>query len=134
MTYLDNGTQFQSNIENDESLEFYGNMISSSKLYDLEAMKILQRMLIEKISNLQKTESEIFKNENENVNGNENEKSDTLLKKEITGNNSNSKISKIEVTLLLSLLSLKVNLLKSCLVWTENYVRTITISKNTDVM
>ena len=134
MTYLDNGTQFQSNIENDESLEFYGNMISSSKLYDLEAIKILQRMLIEKISNLQKTESEIFKNENENVNGNENEKSDTLLKKEITGNNSNSKISKIEVTLLLSLLSLKVNLLKSCLVWTENYVRTITISKNTDVM
>ena len=97
-------------------------------------MKILQRMLIEKISNLQKTESEIFKNENVNGNGNENEKSDTLLKKEIIGNNSSSKISKIEVTLLLSLLSLKLNLLKSCLVWTENYVRTITISKNTDVM
>ena len=115
--------------DNDTSVDFHAYLISSSKLYELEAMKILQNMLIEKISSLKKSESEIFEYENENDNDNEIKiQSDNILKKGITRNNSKRKISKTEVSLLMSLLSVKLNLLKSCFAWTENYVRTIYIS------
>ena len=81
-------------------------------------MKILQGMLSEKLSNLQDIINEIIQIDGEH-------ERDAISNEEKIKEKNKSKISKLESSSLLSLISVKENLLSSCLTWTENYVRSI---------
>ena len=92
-------------------------MISSSKLYDNEAMKILLDMIDEEIKNLEEIKNQILQiNDNNKVKLNIPDKEN--VKRE-------HKISKAESSSLLSLISVKENVLFSCIEWVEKYVRSI---------
>jgi hypothetical protein len=115
--YSDDGRKFKSNIQSDDNVEFYGDMISSSKLYDTEAMKLLIDMVDEKINNLDEIKNQILLIKDEMrsnfvITDNEN------LKNEV-------KISRVEASSLSSLISIKENVLSSCIKWVEKYVRSI---------
>lgn len=118
--YSDNDRKFKSNIQSDDNVEFYGDMISSSKLYDREAMKILIEMIDEKINNLDETKNQILQINDEN-------KSSFIIT-DIKNLKNEVNISRVEAVSLLSLISVKENVLSSCITWVEKYVRSIQAS------
>jgi hypothetical protein len=92
-------------------------MITSSKLYDREAMKLLLDMIDEKIYNLDEIKNQILQINDENK-SNFRISDNEILKNEV-------KISGVEASSLLSLISVKESVLSSCITWVEKYVRSI---------
>lgn len=95
-------------------------MISSSKLYDREAMQILQEMIDGRINNLQDIRNQILL-----ING---EYKSNLVITDKENLKNEVKISRVEASSLLSLISVKENVLSSCITWVDKYVRSIQTS------